>query len=422
MGPLKGLRVIELAGIGPGPYCAMLLADLGADVIRVDRLSATDLGVPVDRRFDVKGRNRRSVALDLKASAARDVVLRLVAQADVLIEGFRPGVAERLGLGPDACCERNPRLVYGRMTGFGQQGPLAQAAGHDLNYIALTGALHAIGPAQGQPLPPLNLVGDYGGGSMFLALGILSALFERHTSGQGQVVDAAMVDGASSLMSLFHGLQAAGQWSAQRGSNLLDGGAPFYSTYPTKDGQHVSLAPLEPKFFAELVRRLDLDPAYLTQQYDRRCWTRMRQDIAQRIAQRTRDEWSALLEGTDVCFAPVLSLQEAPAHAHARERQAFVEVDGFMQPSPAPRFGRSVPEVPTPAPEVGSILRQCCSNLVLRNKRSPRCVHKASRANISWRILIPLSRPLRRTFTSTLARRPRSSWYETARRVRSRFS
>ena len=353
MGPLKGLRVIELAGIGPGPYCAMLLADLGADVIRVDRLSATDLGVPVDRRFDVKGRNRRSVALDLKAPAGRDVVLRLVAQADVLIEGFRPGVAERLGLGPDACCDRNPRLVYGRMTGFGQQGPLAQAAGHDLNYIALTGALHAIGPAQGQPLPPLNLVGDYGGGSMFLALGILSALFERQTSGQGQVVDAAMVDGASSLMSLFHGLQAAGQWSPQRGSNLLDGGAPFYSTYPTKDAKYVSLAPLEPKFFAELVRRLDLDPAYVSQQYDRSCWPRMRQDIAQRIAQRTRDEWSALLEGTDVCFAPVLSLQEAPTHAHALERQAFVQVDGFMQPSPAPRFERSVPEVPTPAPEVG---------------------------------------------------------------------
>lgn len=353
MGPLKGLRVIELAGIGPGPYCAMLLADLGADVIRVDRLSVSDLGVPVDRRFDVKGRNRRSVAVDLKAPAGRDVVLRLVAQADVLMEGFRPGVAERLGLGPDACCQRNPRLVYGRMTGFGQQGPLAQAAGHDLNYIALTGALHAIGPAQGEPLPPLNLVGDYGGGSMFLALGILSALFERQTSGRGQVVDAAMVDGASSLMSLFHGLQAAGQWSPQRGSNLLDGGAPFYSTYPTKDAKYVSLAPLEPKFFSELVRRLDLDPAYVSQQYDRSCWTRMRQDIAQRIAQRTRDEWSALLEGTDVCFAPVLTLQEAPAHAHALERQAFVEVDGFMQPSPAPRFERSIPEVPTPAPEVG---------------------------------------------------------------------
>lgn len=353
MGPLKGLRVIELAGIGPGPYCAMLLADLGADVIRVDRLSVSDLGVPVDRRFDVKGRNRRSVAVDLKAPAGRDVVLRLLAQADVLMEGFRPGVAERLGLGPDACCQRNPRLVYGRMTGFGQQGPLAQAAGHDLNYIALTGALHAIGPAQGEPLPPLNLVGDYGGGSMFLALGILSALFERQTSGRGQVVDAAMVDGASSLMSLFHGLQAAGQWSPQRGSNLLDGGAPFYSTYPTKDAKYVSLAPLEPKFFSELVRRLDLDPAYVSQQYDRSCWTRMRQDIAQRIAQRTRDEWSALLEGTDVCFAPVLTLQEAPAHAHALERQAFVEVDGFMQPSPAPRFERSIPEVPTPAPEVG---------------------------------------------------------------------
>ena len=353
MGPLKGLRVIELAGIGPGPYCAMLLADLGADVIRVDRLASTDLGVPVDRRFDVKGRNRRSIAVDLKSPVGRDAVLRLVERADVLIEGFRPGVAERLGLGPKECAARNPRLVYGRMTGFGQQGPLAHAAGHDLNYIALTGALHAIGSAQTGPLPPLNLVGDYGGGSMFLALGILSALFERQSSGRGQVVDAAMVDGASSLMSLFHGLQAAGQWSASRGDNLLDGGAPFYSTYQTRDGHHVSLAPLEPKFFAELVRRLDLDPSYVAQQYDRRCWPQMRQDIAHRIGQRTRDEWSSLLEGTDVCYAPVLSIQEAPTHAHASARQAFVEVDGFMQPSPAPRFERSVPETPRPAPELG---------------------------------------------------------------------
>lgn len=353
MGPLKGLRVIELAGIGPGPYCAMLLADLGADVVRVDRFGGTDIGVPVDRRFDVKGRNRRSIAVDLKSSAGRNAVLRLVAQADVLIEGFRPGVAERLGLGPEACAVLNPRLVYGRMTGFGQTGPLAHAAGHDLNYIALSGALHAIGPAGAAPVPPLNLVGDYGGGSMFLALGILSALYERQSSGQGQVVDAAMVDGASSLMSLFHGLQAAGQWSDDRGRNLLDGGAPFYSTYKTADGKFVSLAPIEPKFFAEMVQKLSLDPAYRAQQYDRRCWPQMRQDIASRIAEHTRDEWCARLEGTDVCFAPVLTMQEAPSHAHAQQREAFVQVDGFAQPGPAPRFGRSTPDHPRPAPDIG---------------------------------------------------------------------
>lgn len=354
MGPLYGLRVIELAGIGPGPYCAMLLADLGADVIRVDRLGGSDLGVPVDRRFDVKGRNRRSIALDLKSQAGRDTVLRLVDKADVLIEGFRPGVAERLGLGPADCRARNPRLVFGRMTGFGQQGPLAQAAGHDLNYIALTGALNAIGPAGGGPVAPLNLVGDYGGGSMFLALGILSALFERQSSGLGQVVDAAMVDGASSLMSLFHGLQAAGQWSPSRGDNLLDGGAPFYSTYQTADAKFVSIAPLEPKFFAEFVDRIGLDRAYLKSQYDKACWPQMRADIAARIRTRTRDEWSASLEGTDVCFAPVLTLEEAPHHAHARARGAFVQVDGFPQPSPAPRFDRSIPQSPRPAPEMGA--------------------------------------------------------------------
>ena len=276
MGPLTGLRVVELASIGPGPMCAMLLADLGADVLRIDRTEPSGLGVPMDTRFDVTGRNRRSVALDIKQPAGRDAALRLIDRADLLIEGFRPGVAERLGLGPADCQARNPGLVYGRMTGFGQTGPLAQAAGHDLNYIALTGALHAIGGGA-KPVPPLNLVGDYGGGALYLAFGLLAAIFERSRSGQGQVVDAAMVDGASSLMSVFFGMAAAGRWdSSERAANLLDGGAPFYDTYATADGRWVSIGALEPKFFAELVQRIGLDAGFIARQYDWRCWAEMR--------------------------------------------------------------------------------------------------------------------------------------------------
>ncbi|WP_088278391.1 CaiB/BaiF CoA-transferase family protein [Ideonella sp. A 288] len=349
MGPLAGLRVIELASIGPGPMCAMLLADLGADVLRIDRTEPSGLGVPVDKKFEVSGRNRRSVALDFKQPAGRDAALRLIDRADVLIEGWRPGVAERLGLGPAECHARNPGLVYGRMTGFGQTGPLASAAGHDLNYIALTGALHAIGPAGGKPVPPLNLVGDYGGGALYLAFGLMAAVFERSRSGQGQVVDAAMVDGASSLMSIFHGLQAAGRWDdSRRGANLLDGGAPFYDTYETADGKHVALGPLEPKFFAEFVQRTGLDERFVKRQYDPRLWPEMREAIAARMREKTRDEWCALLEGTDACFAPVLTLSEAPRHHHAAERGAFIDLDGVVQAAPAPRFSRSVPDTPRP--------------------------------------------------------------------------
>jgi alpha-methylacyl-CoA racemase len=354
MGPLQGLRVVELASIGPGPMCAMLLADLGADVVRVDRLEPSGLGLDLGHRFDVHGRNRRSVAIDLKAAAGRDAVLRLVERADVLIEGFRPGVAERLGLGPAECQARNPRLVYGRMTGFGQSGPLAQAAGHDLNYIALTGALHAIGPAGGAPVPPLNLVGDYGGGALYLAFGLLAAIYERQSSGRGQVVDAAMVDGAASLMSVFNGLRAAGGWSEQRGSNLLDGGAPFYGVYETADGRHVALGPLEPKFFAEFARRVGLPERYVRGQHDRSLWPEMRAAIAGIVRTRTRDDWCAQLEGTDACFAPVLSLDEAPSHPHALARASYVKVDGLTQPAPAPRFDRSVPDTPRPAPTTGA--------------------------------------------------------------------
>ena len=353
MGPLDGLRVVELASIGPGPMCAMLLADLGADVVRVDRLEPSGLGVPTAPRFDIAARGRRSVALDLKSPAGREAVLRLVDGADVLIEGFRPGVAERLGLGPDDCAARNPRLVYGRMTGFGQQGPLAHAAGHDLNYIALSGALHAIGTAGGKPVPPLNLVGDYGGGALYLAFGLMAAVFERQRSGRGQVVDAAMVDGAASLMSLFYGLHAAGNWGGGRGENLLDGGAPFYDTYETADGRHVALGALEPKFFAELARRLGLDERFVKRQYDRKLWPEMREAIAAAVRTKTRDEWCSALEGSDACFAPVLSLEEAPRHAHAQARGAFVTLDGVVQPAPAPRFGRSVPGTPRPAPVIG---------------------------------------------------------------------
>jgi alpha-methylacyl-CoA racemase len=353
MGPLEGLQVVELASIGPGPFAAMLLADLGASVVRIDRTEPSGLGLPMPARFDVAGRGRRSVALDIKRPAGRDAALRLIDRADVLIEGWRPGVAERLGLGPDECLARNPGLVYGRMTGFGQQGPLAAAAGHDLNYIALTGALHAIGPA-GQPLPPLNLVGDYGGGALYLAFGLMAALFERQRSGRGQVVDAAMVDGASSLMSLFHGLAAGGQWDpARRAANLLDGGAPFYATYETADGRFVAIGALEPKFFAELARRIGLDESFVKRQYDRRCWPEMRESITRIISGRARDDWCALLEGSDACFAPVLTLAEAADHPHARARAAFIDIDGVRQPAPAPRFSRSVPSTPSAGPEAG---------------------------------------------------------------------
>jgi alpha-methylacyl-CoA racemase len=363
MGPLQGLRVVEFAGIGPAPLCCMLLADLGADVVRIDRLHASGLGLAIDKRFDVNARGRRSLALDLKASAGRDAALRVVERSDVLVEGFRPGVMEKLGLGPDVCLSRQPRLVYGRMTGFGQTGPLAEAAGHDLNYIALTGVLHAIGTAGGKPVPPLNLVGDYGGGALYLAFGVMAALFERQRSGQGQVVDAAMVDGAASLASIFYGLHASGQWGEPRGHNLLDGGAPFYDSYETADGRFISLAALEPKFFATLALALDLEPRFVKRQYDQREWPAMRAAIGLAVRRHTRDEWCTRLEGTDACFAPVLSFDEAPLHAHARARGGFVDVDGVQQPAPAPRFGRTPAALPAAAPTVGQhttqVLAEC---------------------------------------------------------------
>jgi alpha-methylacyl-CoA racemase len=345
--------VIEFAGIGPAPLACMLLADQGADVVRIDRLEASGLGLAMAPRDDVNARGRRSVALDLKAAAGRDAALQLIEGADVLVEGFRPGVMEKLGLGPDTCLARNPRLVYGRMTGFGQTGPLAPRAGHDLNYIALTGLLQAIGPAGGAPLPPLNLVGDYGGGAMFLAFGVMAALWERQSSGKGQVVDAAMVDGAAALGSIFWGLKAAGQWQAERGTNLLDGGAPFYACYETADGRWMSLAALEPKFFAEAADLLGLEPRYLARQYDRRLWPQLREDIAAAFRRESQAHWTAMAGQRDACIVPVLDFDEAGQHAHAAERGGFVEIDGVVQPAPAPRFSRTPAGRPRRSPEIG---------------------------------------------------------------------
>ena len=347
MGPLHGLKVVELAGIGPGPMAAMLLADLGATVIRVDRQVASGLGVQRPERFDLLLRNRRSVPLDLKDPAAVELVLKMVARSDVLIEGFRPGVAERLGLGPEACLARNPKLIYGRITGWGQTGPLAQVPGHDINYIALTGALHAFGRAGQAPTPPVNLVGDFGGGTLYLVLGILAALHECKTSGQGQVVDAAMVDGVASLMTQPHGTHAAGMMSTERGTNITDSGAPFYDTYRCADGHWVAIGAVEAKFYAEVLRVLALD-SLLPDQWNRATWGAAKTLIASRISQRTRVQWCEAFEGTESCFAPVLSLAEAPQHPHLVARATYVDIDGIVQPAPAPRFSRSVAEKPLP--------------------------------------------------------------------------
>ncbi len=345
MGPLDGVKVLEIAGIGPGPFCATMLADLGAEVVRVDR--ADRVQPPSDRPFfDLLSRGRRSLGVDLKSPEGVELVLRLVEQADVLIEGFRPGVATRLGIGPDACLERNPRLVYGQMTGWGQDGPLAQAAGHDINYIALAGALHPIGRADEPPVPPLNLVGDFGGGGLLLAFGIVCALVERQSSGKGQVVDAAMVDGASALMTIIHGMRHAGIWTDERGANLLDTGAHFYEVYETSDGKYVSIGSIEPQFYAELLERTGLAGEDLPHQMDRSKWPEMKKRLAKIFKAKSRDEWCEIMDGTDVCFAPVLSIPEAYEHPHNRARGTFVEVDGAMQPAAAPRFSRSATAKP----------------------------------------------------------------------------
>ncbi len=340
-GPLAGIKIVELGGVGPGPFCCMLLADLGADIIRIDRPPGYDGGAPIDARFNLLNRGRRSAVLDFKKGEAVAAVLRLVRQAEALIEGFRPGVAERLGLGPEHCHAVNPRLVYGRMTGWGQDGPLAQAAGHDINYISLTGALHSIGKAGESPSIPLNLTGDFGGGSLYLALGVVSAILESRTSGKGQVVDAAMVDGSASLMTLTYGLRAAGYWTDERGTNRLDSGAPFYNVYETSDGKYVAIAANETRFYANAVKLLGLAGAALPHQHDRSGWPVLREAFAAAFKTRKRAEWVVLAEGADACITPVLSLGEAPGNPHIQARKTFVEVDGLVQPAPAPRFSRT---------------------------------------------------------------------------------
>lgn len=352
-GPLTGVRVIELGGIGPSPFCAMVLADMGADVVRVDRPQPAGALVPAP--YDVLLRGRRSVVLDLRMPDGVRAALDLAERADVLIEGFRPGVTERLGLGPEDCWARNPKLVYGRMTGWGQDGPLARSAGHDISYLAITGALHAIGPAGGPPSVPMNIVGDFGGGGMYLATGVLAALLEAGRSGRGQVVDAAIVDGVASLTAMTYGMLAAGAWRDERGVNLLDGGVPWYDVYATSDGEWMAVGALEPRFFAEFTRLLGLegvsrdDPA-------------LRRQIAAAFAARTRAEWTSIFEGTDACVAPVLGLTEAPEHPHLTARGTFVDVDGIRQPAPAPRFSRTPSSVRTPPAPPGTHTRQALTD------------------------------------------------------------
>ena len=353
MGPLWGLKILEFEAIGPGPFCGMMLADMGADVLLVDRPDDPRLGFGRDRWFDVMMRGRRSVTLDLKSKGGLRAALELAARADALIEGFRPGVMERLGLGPEVLLERNPKLVYGRMTGWGQDGPLAARAGHDITSIALTGVLHAIGRAGGAPVPPLNLVGDFGGGGMLLAFGIACALVEAQRSGKGQVVDAAMVDGASLLAAMFSGMLAGKRWSEVRGENVLDTGAPWYDAYETRDGKYVAIGSIEPKFYEELISRLGLQDRDLPAQHDRKGWPALRTMFSERFKEKTRDEWCTVFEGSDACFAPVLTFSEARAHPHNAQRRTYVTSGKVEQPAPAPRFSRTPGGIRRAPPERG---------------------------------------------------------------------
>ena len=355
-GPLTGLKVVEFAGIGPGPFCGMLLSDLGADVVRIDRRGGRG-GAP----SDITARGRRSVALDLKTPAAIETCLKLMESADAVFEGFRPGVMERLGLGPDVALRRNPKLVYGRMTGWGQTGPYANAAGHDMNYIAITGALHAIGTAE-KPVPPLILVGDFGGGALYLAFGLLAGIISARTTGQGQVIDCAMSDGAASLMAMFYGFKASGVWKEERRSNLLDGGAHFYDTYQCSDGKWISIGSIEPQFYALLLEKTGIDDPEFARQHDRNAWPELHDKLAAVIASKTQAQWCEIMGATDVCFAPVLDLDEAPKHPHNAARQTFVEVAGVTQPAPAPRFSVTPGAIQGPPPRVGDHDREALAD------------------------------------------------------------
>lgn len=353
MGPLKGVKVLEIASIGPGPFAAMMLSDMGAEVLRIDRIiQASEIDLDKADK-DLLNRGRKSVSVDLKNPAGVEVALRLAERSDALIEGFRPGVMERLGLGPEVCLKRNPRLVYGRVTGWGQEGPLALTAGHDINYIALAGVLDAIGRVDQPPVPPLNLLGDFGGGGMLLAFGVVCALIERVTSGRGQVVDAAMVDGAAILTTMFHGLRAMGNWNQERGTNLLDTGAPFYETYECRGGKYISVGSIEPQFYDLLIKLTGLEGEKLPDQMDRAAWPALKERMAQVFKSKTREEWREVMEGTDVCFAPVLSMGEAPEHPHLEHRGTFIKVADITQPAPAPRFSRTAPQVSHPPPRPG---------------------------------------------------------------------
>ncbi|MDX1405120.1 MAG: CaiB/BaiF CoA-transferase family protein [Woeseiaceae bacterium] len=360
MGPLAGFKVIEIAGIGPGQFCGMLLADMGASLVRIERVVGNDAGMPA--KYNLMNRSRPTIGVDLKSAAGVELVLKLCESADALFEGFRPGVMERLGIAPGDCMARNEKLVYGRMTGWGQSGPLANAVGHDGNYAALAGVIGAIGEKDGPPSIPLNLTADFGGGGAFLAIGILAALLEAQRSGKGQVVDAAMVDGAASLMTLFYGLHAAGLWKDSRGSNLLDGGAPFYRAYRTSDQGYVIVCALEPRFFKSLLDALGIEDIEPGEQFAQRRWPQQIEKFEKIFAGKTRDEWCELLEGTEACFAPVLTLSEAPSHEHMRARETFVDVDGIRQPAPAPRFSRTVSEIGRAAGEADANIRRVLSD------------------------------------------------------------
>ena len=364
MGPLKGLKIIEMAGIGPGPFCGMVLADLGAKIIRVDRASAIGTG----SKQDAANRGKKSIAVDLKSEEGVEVVLKLVETADAIFEGFRPGVMERLGLGPDVCSKRNERIVFGRMTGWGQEGPLANAAGHDINYISLTGALAAIGRPGSPPVPPLNLIGDFGGGGMLLALGLVAALLESKESKKGQVVDAAMTDGSALLMTMIYTMQSSGMWKTTMGSNLLDGGSHFYDTYECKDGKFISIGSIEPQFYALLCQIADLDEEVFGKQMSRDSWPEQKEEITKIFLNKSRDEWCDLMEGTDVCFAPVLDMSEAPKHPHNIERKTFIDLEGVTQPAPAPRFSRTEPEVVSSPSIVGEHTNEVLSSIGLSDE------------------------------------------------------
>src|SRR5579863_600745 len=353
MGTLSGYKIVEFAGIGPAPMCAMLLADMGADVLRIDRAEDAALAISLDAKYSLLSRGRKSVAIDLKRREGVDAAMKLIEKADALLEGFRPKVMERLGLGPDECLKRNPRLIYGRMTGWGQEGPLAHAAGHDINYIALSGVLASIGRRGEAPVPPLNLVGDFGGGALYLALGVVAGILETQKSGKGQVVDAAMVDGAASLMTAIYGMHGSGFWTDNRGDNILDTGAHYYDVYETKDGKYISIGSIETKFYDELLELSGLKKEELARQNDRDNWPAMKQKVAATFKTKTRDEWCKIMEGSDVCFAPVLSMTEAPKHPHNKHRGTFIEDDGVIQPGPAPRFSRTPSKIQRPPARPG---------------------------------------------------------------------